>query len=111
MWYDLLKVRDVYLKGRTVKIENGKSTRFWEDCWVFDRPLCLLTPELYTLCEQKEITVDRVKSGEIQLSFRRWLTPELRNVWDKIWALVVAFPLSENHDMILWKWDKKGSSL
>lgn len=31
VWYDLLKVRDVYLKGRTVKIENGKSTRFWED--------------------------------------------------------------------------------
>jgi hypothetical protein len=39
MWYDLLKVKDVYLKGRIVKIENGKNTRLWEDCWVFDKPL------------------------------------------------------------------------
>jgi hypothetical protein len=70
--------------------------------------LCHQVPELYTLCEQEEVTVDRVKNGEIQISFRRWLPTELRNVWDKIWSLVVAFPLTENPDKILWKWDKKG---
>jgi hypothetical protein len=49
MWSDLLKIKDIYLKGRYIKIENGQKTRFWEDIWLFDRPLCLLIPELYAL--------------------------------------------------------------
>jgi hypothetical protein len=31
IWYDLLKIKDVYLKGRAINIENGECTRFWED--------------------------------------------------------------------------------
>jgi hypothetical protein len=60
------------------------------------------------MCEQKENTVDSIKNGDIVISFRRWLPVELRGVWQKIWALVEAFQLSETSDKIIWKWDKKG---
>jgi len=61
IWYDLLKVKGIYLEGRIVKIENGKKTRFWEDSWLFDKPLCSLIPELFILCKQKEVSVYSVK--------------------------------------------------
>jgi hypothetical protein len=73
IWYDLLKVKEIYLKGRIVRIENGMKTRFWEDNWLFDKLLCTLIPELCILCEQKEVTIYSVKNGDVQLSFRRWL--------------------------------------
>jgi hypothetical protein len=33
VWNDLLKVRHVYLKGRSMKVGNGKNTSFWHDRW------------------------------------------------------------------------------
>lgn len=42
MWNDLLKVKDVYLYGRGIKIGCGNLTRFWIDPWLFKVPLCYL---------------------------------------------------------------------
>jgi hypothetical protein len=33
VWNDLLKVRHVYLKGRSMKVGNGKNTSFWHNRW------------------------------------------------------------------------------
>ena len=63
IWTDLLKVKSIYLQGRCVKIEDGALLRFWEDAWLPDSPLCTLIPVLYTLCEQKGVSVAYVKSG------------------------------------------------
>jgi hypothetical protein len=91
IWYDLLKVKGIYLEGRIVKIENGKKTRFWEDSWLFDKPLCSLIPELFILCKKKEVSVYNVKKGNAQLSFQRWLPIELRDIWTKVLSLVEIF--------------------
>lgn len=71
IWSDLLKVKDVYLKGRGISIKNGVKTRFWCDSWLYDRPLMIITPILYILCEQKEVSVADVKNGIVQITFRR----------------------------------------
>lgn len=84
IWYDLLNVKEIYTRGRIIKIENGRKTRFWEDSWLFDRPLCYLIPEPYILGEQKKVSVATVKNGGVQLSFRRWLPIEIRDFWTKI---------------------------
>ena len=110
IWYDLLNVKEIYTRGRIIKIENGRKTRFWEDSWLFDRPLCYLIPEPYILGEQKKVSVATVNNGGVQLSFRRWLPIEIRDIWTKIWSLVEMFQLSENPDKIMWKWDKKGAN-
>jgi len=33
IWHDLLKVKDIYLQGRGITINNGEKTRFWLDPW------------------------------------------------------------------------------
>ena len=82
VWSDLLKVKDLYLHGRSIKICNGEKTRFWSDAWLYDKPLAVIAPILFTLCEQKEARVFDVKNGLIQITFKRWLTDELQNCWD-----------------------------
>jgi hypothetical protein len=57
MWSDLLKVKDVYLHGRSIKIGNGINTRFWCDTWLYDKPISVIVPILLTLCNQKEVKV------------------------------------------------------
>jgi len=32
-----------------------------------------IAPILFILCEQKEVSVAKVKNGDVQLKFRRWL--------------------------------------
>jgi hypothetical protein len=53
VWSDLLKIRYIYLRGRSVKVKNCKSTLFWEDPWLKDTPLCILYPVLYNLCKRE----------------------------------------------------------
>lgn len=38
MWYDLLKIRHIYLQGRKMKVRNGRNTLFWKDSWIYDKP-------------------------------------------------------------------------
>jgi hypothetical protein len=33
VWNDTLKVRNVYIKGRSMIVGDGKSTSFWHDRW------------------------------------------------------------------------------
>ena len=61
IWYDLLKVKDVYLQGRGIAIKNGERTRFWVDPWLYDKPIMFIAPILYILCDQKDVNVADVK--------------------------------------------------
>jgi hypothetical protein len=107
IWSDLLKIKPIYLQGRSIKIGNGANIRFWEDSWLTDSPLCSLIPVLYALSEQKGISVADVKTGIICITFRRWLPLELQNIWDMVWSKVEIFQLSEAEDKIRWKIGKK----
>jgi hypothetical protein len=77
IWYDMLKVKDLYLQGRGVEIKDGRKTRFWYDSWLYDKPILFIVPTLFILCVQKDVCVADVKSGRITLTFKRWLTDEL----------------------------------
>jgi hypothetical protein len=39
IWSDLLKVRDVYLQGWKIIVENGQKTLFWRDKWLYEKSL------------------------------------------------------------------------
>jgi hypothetical protein len=32
-WSELIKVIDIYLGNRKMKVGNGEPTRFWDDAW------------------------------------------------------------------------------
>ena len=53
IWYDLLKVKEVYLQGRGISIRNGKRTRFWSDPWLYDKPISYIAPTLFVCVSKK----------------------------------------------------------
>ena len=80
VWSDLLKIRHISLKGRSLKVKNGKSVIFWEEPWLTDQPLCV-HPIIYDLCLDKKITVYNVLTKRAQLNFSRWLPSPLFDSW------------------------------
>lgn len=42
----ILKVKNIYLKGRTLLIGDGRRIDFWHDCWNGSSPLCNVFSEL-----------------------------------------------------------------
>ena len=61
VWNDLLKVRHIYLKGRSMIVGNGKSTSFWHDRWCGLVSLAEKFPRLYEINKEQECSVEIVR--------------------------------------------------
>jgi hypothetical protein len=107
VWSDMLKVREYYIQGRQVITRSGDKTRFWEDSWLFETPLAMSKPNLYDMCNDKNILVRDVIEKNAQLDFRRWLRDGDRRNWDKILEKLQVFEFQELSDGIRWKCGKK----
>jgi hypothetical protein len=107
IWADLLKVKDIYLQGRSVSFGKGNLTRFWLEPWVYKDPLYLSAPLLFELCENKEITVAHFLKGSA-ITFRRWLFDDLRTSWNSILQDTINIQVVDRDDTVLWKIGKKG---
>lgn len=46
-WADLLKIKQIYMRGRMMVVGDGKQTDFWHDCRCGDKPLKDQFPELF----------------------------------------------------------------
>lgn len=102
----MLKVKDIYLLGRDICTNNGGYTGFWKDTWLYQQHLCTIAPELFEPCENKDITVDKVRSNEMEITFRRWLPQDLRLQWEQIWAYAGNFIFGNESDRIIWSLEK-----
>ena len=111
IWSDLLKIRQFYLKGRFVTTKNGQSTLFWEDPWLHQKPLCILHPVLYDICQDKNISVHTFILKQAQLSFSRWLPPILFDSWVSLIDEIYAYPFANSADEISWKGERMANSL
>jgi len=108
IWSDLLKVRHIYLRGRSTKVKNGKCTLFWEEAWFKQKPLCTLHPVLYDLCLDKHITVHHFVLKHAQLQFSRWLPPLLFSSWISLVGEIYSYPFENENDVIFWKLSRNG---
>lgn len=79
VWADLLKVRDLYVQGRSFIIGNGKSILFWKDRWLGDQPLMNTFPDLFKMTKQPSITLAEAKCDPANISFSRWLVDDGKN--------------------------------
>jgi len=106
IWTDLLKVKQFYLKGRTIHTKNGKNTLFWLDSWLDNKPLSVVHSVLFDLCSNQEVTVFEFLRLEGQLSFNRWLPPFLFDQW---WLNLVntvfSYHFANSPDIVSWKWN------
>ena len=62
---------------------------------------------LFTLCENKNITVAQAMNG-VPITFRRWIFQELRIMWEKIWLDASNFNLDSSPDRVVWSLEKSG---
>jgi hypothetical protein len=108
IWADLLKITNVYLKGRKNNVKNGQKTLFWKDTWLYDQPLNLLCPDLFNMCEQQNILVSQFMVNPQLITFSRWLVGIWRLNWESILHDVSKIQLCEGEDIILWKFGSKG---
>jgi hypothetical protein len=63
VWKNLMKVKSFYLRGRQVITKFGDKTRFWLDDWLNEGHLCVSEPNLFEICEDKNILVKNAKDG------------------------------------------------
>ena len=84
VWHDLLKIKHIYLRGRTFSVKNGRKTSLWTDTWISDKPLCILYPVLFDLCVNKNISVFNFLTINGQVQFSRWLPSLLFEQWIEV---------------------------
>jgi hypothetical protein len=86
-----------------------KKTLFCRDTWLYEKPLNILYPNLFKLCEQPDISLYSVKMNSLVITFTRWLVDDLREHWNNILRDVSNIILDTSDDVILWKFGNKGS--
>jgi len=79
VWNDLIKIKHIYVKGRVMRLGNGKSIDFWHDTWCGSLPLIDRFPNLYDICFDKKCSLHTICCRNWRLFFRRWLSEELQN--------------------------------
>jgi hypothetical protein len=107
LWKDLMKVSSIYLKGRGLKLSNGKLISFWKDTWVGDNPLCTTFPILYVLCLDHNCCVSDVANKDWVIDFKVRLHVIVRKQWYYLAATLNNVRLNENRDVPFWKWSNK----
>jgi hypothetical protein len=108
IWADLLKIKNIYLQGRKKCVNDGKTTLVWKDTWLYSDPLSMVSPDLFKLCEHKDISVFQLVNGLVPVTFSRWLTNEMRDTWNRIMDDVLATQLVSGPDTVCWKLESKG---
>ncbi|WVZ51083.1 hypothetical protein U9M48_002262 [Paspalum notatum var. saurae] len=118
LWQDLLKRKEstclisLFLKcprNPVIPIFGGNQARFWEDCWIEDKPLMEVYPSLYHIVRKKAVTVASVlKSIPLNVSFHKSLTCDNLRAWYKLVSKVTNINLSEENDTFKWRLHKNG---
>ncbi|PNT74290.1 hypothetical protein BRADI_1g12095v3 [Brachypodium distachyon] len=107
-WKSLLKVREFYLEGTRIKLNNGQPIRFWEDVWGNNVvPLCLKFPALYEICSHVNASVRTFKEQLHLVTSRRRLCSNLAGQWVELSSLVSNLVFSDEEDQVVWAFEKK----
>jgi hypothetical protein len=106
MWNDLLKVRDLYLRGRIMMVGDGNATDFWNDVWCGEMALKEKYPNLFDICNEQCCLVAEMAQKNWRLSFRRWLDEENQNQWRTLRNTLTTCALTQCQEMPKWRWCK-----
>jgi hypothetical protein len=56
-WKAILKVKDIYMKGMKVILNNGELVRFWKDHWSGEIPMCACFPALFDVYQNQDCSI------------------------------------------------------
>lgn len=72
-WADLVKVKYLYIKGKTMVVRGGRQTDFWGDACIGNMPLKDQYLELFVIGNENAKIVRKMAKSGWNLSFKRWL--------------------------------------
>jgi hypothetical protein len=105
-----MKVKDDFFMRGTMEVGNGHNTRFWEDVWIGDRPLCDQYPSLYRIVNRSNVSVAQVMGViPLNIGFRRALVGYRWDRWVHLVTRLMEVHLSDSNDV--FKWNLTASSL
>jgi hypothetical protein len=107
-WKGLLKVKDIYMVGRRVKIKRGNLMRFWKHVWLGETSLEHQFPILFDICQEPEVTFQECIAKNFVISFRRRLHTGILEQWNYIQSKALEVNMDEADDTISWSLNKSG---
>jgi mannosylglycoprotein endo-beta-mannosidase len=108
-WNDLLKVKQLYVKGRIMILGNGKRIDFWEDAWCGMVALKDKFRGLYDICSDQKVSVEEMAQRGWRLTFRRWLNESQQTQLRQLRDMLFTCALSNEKDRVKWVWEKSGA--
>jgi hypothetical protein len=107
-WRGLMHIKDEVLSKGSFIINDGTSTRFWEDTWLGDKPLKDTYPSLYHIVRDRKVAISKVMSSRpLNISFRRSLVDNNLRHWLHLLAQVSNVDLVDGKDYFKWPLTKK----
>lgn len=107
LWKGLCIAYDILKKGTKMTVRSGRSTNFWNDRWICDKPLSHLVQGSVPKDETRKIVVDYWKSG------KGWdwsvLNDLLREDIRKTLNIFNLIDDDTEPDEIYWEQDSSGS--
>ena len=108
VWNDLLKIKDIYLKGRVMCVGNGQFTDFLRDSWCGMISLKEKFPDLFDICNETTGSVALFANRGWNLSFRRWLDERQQESVRKLRDMLAPCALSSERDYPKWLGERDG---
>ena len=112
LWKDIRKGWEKFFLRTSIRIGNGRRTRFWWDIWVGDSKLKDLFPLLFRIATHNSAVVadlwGRQGSHFWEVHFRRsfqdWELEEVTRFLEHIFAVKIQ----EEEDSLVWKIERRG---
>jgi hypothetical protein len=78
---DLMKIKQLYLRGMGIKVNNGEAVSFWFDPWFDEMPLCQKYCVLFELAMNPNNSVKEVKEKGWVIQFKIKLQGLIQEQW------------------------------
>jgi hypothetical protein len=109
VWNDLLKVKELYLAGRYIKVGDGSDTDFWRDSWCGSITLQDKFRCLFKICNEQTGSVADMAGKRWRFTFRRWLDESAQNQLRQLREILTTCALGQQKDKPIRIWEAKRS--
>jgi hypothetical protein len=97
-WKGLMNIKDdFFMRGG-----DEQNTRFWEDAWLGNIPLCEQYPSLYRVVNRANVSVVHVMGvTPLNIGFRRALLDDRWDRWVHLVTRIMGVQLSDDNDVFV----------
>jgi hypothetical protein len=109
-WADMLKVKEIYLSGRSMRVRYGKRNHFWCDTWCRQTPLKNMAFLQFAMSRILQYMKLLREDGSL-ITEDNWLltlAPYIQIQLVRMRILLDPIILTAGNDIPIWDWNKNG---